>query len=53
MGTGAKLEGKASPVIQLRFLGFTTTFLTGLLVIATRARFAQCAFTIQLLFETA
>ena len=50
--TRGKLEGETSPVIQLGFLGFTATFFAWLLVIATCARFAQRAFTIQFLFET-
>ena len=48
----SKSEGKTSPVIELRFLGFATTLLARFLVIATGARFAQRAFTIQLLLET-
>ena len=47
-----KLEGKASPIIQLGLLGLTATLFAGLLVIATGARFAQRAFTIQFFLET-
>ena len=47
-----KLEGKASPIIQLGLLRLATTLLAGLLVIATGARFAQRAFTIQFFLET-
>ena len=45
-------EGKTSPVIQLGLLGLTATLFAGLLVIATGARFAQRAFTIQFFLET-
>ena len=45
-------EGKATPIIQLGLLGLATTLLAGLLVIATGARFAQRAFTIQFFLET-
>ena len=48
-----KSEGKATPIIQLGLLGLATTLLAGLLVIATGARFAQRAFTIEFLLETA
>ena len=51
--TVAKSEGKASPVIQLRLLCLAATFFAGFLVIATGARFAQRAFTIQFFLETA
>jgi hypothetical protein len=47
-----KSEGKASPIIQLGLLGLTATLFAGLLVIATGARFAQRAFTIQFFLET-
>ena len=46
------LEGKASPVIQLGLFGLAATFFAGLFVIATGARFAQRAFTIQFFLET-
>ena len=48
----AKSEGKTSPVIQLGLLRLAATFFAGLLVIATGARFAQRAFTIQFFLET-
>ena len=47
-----ELEGKTSPIIQLGLLGLAATFFAGLLVIATGARFAQRAFTIQFFLET-
>ena len=49
--TERKLEGKTSPIIQLGLLRLTATLFAGLLIIATGARFAQRAFTIQLLLE--
>jgi hypothetical protein len=48
----SKSEGKTSPVIELGFFGFATALLARFLVIATGTRFAQRAFTIQLLLET-
>ena len=47
-----ELEGETPPIIQLGLLGFTATLFAGLLVIATGARFAQRALTIQFFLET-
>ncbi len=44
-------EREASPVVQLRLLRLAAAFLARLFVIATGARFAQRAFTIELLLE--